>query len=61
MINNRADQELLDLVVYSVTTDLDMEQIIQLVAENCDPEDVFNDTTLRQWAYGNGFTDRPDD
>jgi hypothetical protein len=38
------------------TATIDFGDVVEYVAEECMPEDVFNEKTLERWALDNGFT-----
>lgn len=39
----------------TVNIDFDVDEILSLVGENCEPEQVFNEDQLIAWAEANGY------
>lgn len=38
-----------------------LDDLLDAVADNCEPEEVFDEAVLRDWAKNNGFVVDPDE
>ena len=38
-----------------------LEEVIEAIRDKCNPEDVFNENELGQWALENGYVEKPPD
>lgn len=39
----------------AIDTELIIENVCEIIAEQCNPEDIFSDDKLCEWAKRNGF------
>lgn len=44
-----------ELHATALTAELDIDNILEWIAKNCDPEDVFSEADLVKWARANDF------